>query len=186
MGVSMQSATVILPLWIQVALAVVPAIGLLCAAGGLFLNVAQSRRTNAQARSALVAGCLKDFADDEQMQEAFYSIEYANFRYDEQFHGSATERSIDKLLRHFSNTALAWQAGLLKAEDVRPIKYYVVRIMGNIEIQRYMAFMEQWTDNPGMDGHPYLALLALYRKMIEWRPTLRSSGLPTTAAELQR
>jgi hypothetical protein len=49
----MQPILQALPLWAQVALAVVPALGALFAAFGLLLNVQQSRRTNAQARAAL-------------------------------------------------------------------------------------------------------------------------------------
>ncbi|MFO1417453.1 MAG: hypothetical protein U1E83_02170 [Methylotetracoccus sp.] len=72
------SAVQALPLWAQVALAVVPAVSALFAAIGLLLNVRQSQRTNAQARAALVSECLAGFADDEDMQKAFYAIEYSS------------------------------------------------------------------------------------------------------------
>jgi len=59
----------------------------------------QSRRTNAQAHASHVAGCLKDFAADKDIQRAFYAIEYDEFVYDQNFHKSDQERKIDKLLR---------------------------------------------------------------------------------------
>ena len=65
----------------QITLAVVPAVSTIFAALGLLLNVQQSKRTNAKARAALLSNCLKDFADDKEMQQAFYAIEYSEFIY---------------------------------------------------------------------------------------------------------
>jgi hypothetical protein len=75
---------------------------------------------------------------------------YETFKYDEDFDGSEIERQTDKLLRYFSNIALAWQAGLLSTSDVRPIQYYVLRVIRKVEIQRFRL---QWRTGgwPGMD-----------------------------------
>jgi hypothetical protein len=160
----MNSATANLPLWIQIALAIVPALGLFFTAAGLFLNVAQSRKTNAQPRASMVASSLKGFADDKDMQAAFYLLEYEKFKFDEaSFSESETERVVDKLLRHFSNLALAWQAGLLKRPDVMPIKYYLIRIMGNEGIEAYLRYLENWATSQQVNEHPYLVLERLYR-----------------------
>ncbi len=161
----MQPALQALPLWAQVALAIVPALGALFAAFGLLLNVQQSRKTNAQARAALVAGCLKGFAEDEDIQKAFYAIEYSEFRYDEDFHKSSQERDVDKLLRHFANIALAWQAGLLSTSDVQPIQYYVLRVMSDPEIKKYLSFIARWSQETGLGEHPYAVLTKLSEKL---------------------
>ena len=161
----MQPILQALPLWAQVALAVVPALGALFAAFGLLLNVQQSRRTNAQARAALVAGCLKGFAEDEEIQKAFYSIEYSEFRYNPDFHKSPQEREIDKLLRHFANLALAWQAGLLSTTDVRPVQYYVLRVMRNPEIEKYLEFIAHWSKQASLGEHPYTVLTNLSKEL---------------------
>ena len=157
-GSIMPAALQTLPLWAQIALLVVPALGAVFAAFGLILNVQQSRRTNAQTRAALVAGCLKGFAEDEEIQKAFYSIEYSKFRYDDSFHDSTHEREIDKLLRHFANIALAWQVGLLTTADVRPIQYYVLRVTQDTEIQEYLQFMREWSKRASLGEHPYTVL----------------------------
>jgi hypothetical protein len=120
--IAMLNLQQILPLWAQITLAVVPALAAIFAGVGLMLNVRQSRRTDAQARAALVASCLKGFAEDEEIQRAFYTIEYSEFEYGPEFHNSTIEREIDKLLRHFANIALAWQARLLTTNDIRPIQ----------------------------------------------------------------
>ena len=161
----MQSAITTLPLWAQVLLAVVPAVGLLLTAIGLFMNVAQSRRTNAQGRAALVASCLKGFSDDKEMQEAFYQIEYEKFEFNEEFNESPMERAIDKLLRHFANLALSWQAGLLTTADVKPIKYYLLRIMRNDGIQKYVNYLADWTSSQKISEHPYSVLAKLHNEL---------------------
>ncbi len=134
------------------------------AATGLFLNFHQSRRTNAQPRAALVAGCLKGFIDDDAIQPAFYLIEYSKFEYDSGFHDTETERDVDKLLRHFANMALSWQSGLLSTKDIRPLQYYLLRVMTNPGIQKYMRFMETWAQRAGVGTHPYTVLGRLCEK----------------------
>jgi hypothetical protein len=124
----------------------------------LTLNVYQSRRSNAESRAQLVAQTLKEFSGNADMQAAFYLLEYSDFVYDDSFHGSELERKIDHLLRHFSNLALAWQAGLLSKKDVLPVQYYVLRIMQNPEIRRYMEFLENWASVAGAAQHPYIVL----------------------------
>lgn len=159
--------TELLPVWTQIVLLVVPALSAVFAALGLLLNVQQSRRTNAQARSTLVAECLKGFADDEGIQRAFYAIEYSVFRYDSSFHKSGIELDLDKLLRHFANIALAWQAGLLSTVEMKPVKYYVLRVMRDPEIQKYLAFIAEWSARARLGEHPYSVLAKLWRALEE-------------------
>jgi hypothetical protein len=154
----MQSLIEVLPRWAQLALLIVPALSASLAAVGLLFTVYQSRRTNAQARAALVAACLTGFAEDEDIQSAFYMIEYSEFKYDAAFHRSDEERNVDKLLRHFANVALAWQAGLLSTHDVRPIQYYLRRVLDDAEIQKYLKFIAHWSERATRGEHPYAVL----------------------------
>jgi hypothetical protein len=147
-----------LPLWAQFALLIGPAASAVFAATGLLLTFYQSRRADAQARAALVAEYLKSFAEDEDIQRAYYAVAYSRFVYTDDFHGSESERDIDKLLRHFSNIALAWQAGLLSTHDVRPIQYYVLRVTRNDEVRRYLKFMADWSKQQNLGEHPYVVL----------------------------
>jgi hypothetical protein len=154
-----------LPLWAQLALLIGPAASALFAAIGLLLNFYQSRRTNAQVRAALVAECLKSFVEDEGIQQAFYAIAYPKFEYKEGFHESEYERHIDKLLRHFSNIALAWQAGLLSIRDIRPIQYYMLRVLRNPEIKNYLDFVARWSEQQQLGEHPFSVLKALTKRL---------------------
>lgn len=148
-----------LPLWAQLLLALVPAASAIFAAIGLWLNAAQSRRTNAQARSAIVASCLERFTDNEDMQAIFYKIEYSQFEYSQSsFHGSAEEKQLDKLLMHFSTAALSWQAGLLLTEDMQPLEYLVRRILRDPGVIEYLHFVSEWSSHADLGEHPYIAL----------------------------
>jgi hypothetical protein len=154
-----------LPLWAQLSLLIGPSASAVFAATGLLLAFYQSRRANAQARAALVAEYLKSFAEDEEIQRAYYAVAYSQFLYNEDFHGSESERQIDKLLRHFSNIALAWQAGLLSTHDVRPIQYYVLRVARNDEVRRYLRFMADWSKQQHLGEHPYAVLNQLSEQL---------------------
>jgi hypothetical protein len=147
-----------LPLWAQLALLIGPSASAVFVASGFLLTFYQWRRANAQARAALVAECLKSFAEDEGIQRAWYAISYSRFLYADDFHGSESERDIDKLLRHFSNIALAWQAGLLSTHDIRPIQYYVLRVTRNDEIRRYLRFVADLAKQQHLGEHPYAVL----------------------------
>jgi len=143
---AMQTTFQQLPQWAQLVLSVIPAVSATFAALALLLNFYQSRRTNAQARAALVAGCLKGFTDDDDIQKAFYAIEYGTFTYGPSFHKSPQEREIDKLLRHFANLALSWKSGLLSTEDVR------------------------WSKTAGLGQHPYSVLVQLSDELSNLSP----------------
>jgi hypothetical protein len=147
-----------LPIWFQLTLVAIPALSAIFAASALALNILQSRRTNSQARATLVAGSLKDFANDKDIQRAFYSIEYDKFTYSESFHDSEEERDIDKLLRNFANLAILWKSGLLSIEDLRPAQYYILRVMKNPDILKYMDFMENFLKRSTNGQHPYAVL----------------------------
>jgi hypothetical protein len=155
-----------LPLWAQLALLIGPAASAIFAAIGLLLNFYQSRRTNAQVRAALVAECLKSFAADENIQLAYYAVARPKRQYAEAegFQGSE-ERDIDKLLRHFSNIALAWRAGLLSIHDIRPIQYYMLRVVRNPEIKKYLESVARGSKEQQLGEHPYTVLNALTEQL---------------------
>lgn len=155
----MQSIAPSIPLWAQLLLAFVPALGATFACIGLWLSAAQSPRSNAQARAAIVAKCLERFTDDEDMQAVFYDIEYSRFEYDQSsFHDSVQEKQLDKLLMHFATAALSWRVGLLKAEDLEPLQYLVRRVLRDPGVVQYLAFVNEWSSRANLGEHPYIAL----------------------------
>ena len=166
-----------LPAWVQIVLVFAPAFIAASAAVGLLINVQQFRALNAQARASIVADCLKGFAADGDMQNAYYSIEYSSLKFDDGFPNSPRERDMDKLLRHFANIALAWQARLLSVHDVRPLEYYILRITRHAEVQKYVEFVIDFSKQVSPNEHPYAVLDKLGNELIKTarhrRPRLR-------------
>ena len=154
----MQPSLTLLPVWLQVTLALVPTISALFAGVGLILNAVQARRTDKQARASLVADFLSDFASDKDMQSIFYAIEYSKFQYGDDFHESEEERKLDRLLVHFANLALAWKAKLLQDRDLLPVQYFVRRLLGNEGVKSYLRFLDNWSEYEKLGEHPYQAL----------------------------
>lgn len=146
------------PEWFKVLIVLIPVISVLVASFAFILNLRQSLLNNKVARSKIISDTLHSFMDDETIQKAFYKIEYNEFRYTSNFHGSDEEKEIDKLLRHYSNLALMWKNGLLILKDIYPVQYYIMRIYQNQEIIKYFDFMKKWTKTARISSHPFLAL----------------------------
>ncbi len=154
-----------LPCWLQYSLLIVPIISLAIAAGAFTVNVYQTILTNKLRRAQIVSDCLHTFMNDAMMHEAFYKIEYDNFIYDESFHDSDDEKKVDKLLRHFSNLALLWQGKLLNIDDIHPVQYFILRIMNNCDIEKYLSFIDEWASKSDTGAHPYSSLMVLKKAL---------------------
>jgi hypothetical protein len=176
----------ILPLWAQLALSSGPTAGAVFAAVGLLRNFYQSRRTRAQARATLVAECLKTFAEDTDIQHAYNTIVHPEFQY-QGFDSPEYEQQIARLLRHFSNIALAWQVGLLSIQDIRPIEYYILRVVRNPEIKKYIDFVARWSKEQKLGQNPFIVLNALTDRLEADGATSkrRSYSAPRPATPLQ-
>lgn len=133
-----------------------------CFAGvALTLNFYQSRSSNKQTRSALVAKFLSDFVGNDDMQSIFYAIEYSKFKYDDEFHESENERKLDKVLVHFANLSIAWKSGLLQKDDLVPVQYFVRRLLRDKGVNDYLRFLDNWSDYAELGEHPYQTLKKL-------------------------
>lgn len=155
-----------LPYWVQISLVCVPVIAAMFAGFGLFLNAAQSRRTNSQARASIVNECLNKFSDDADMHEIFYCIEYSEFEYDpDTFHRSLQEKQLDKLLMHFSTVALSWNSGLLNIYDLQPLQYFVRRFSRNMGVNEYIHNVIEFSSRAGLGHHPYVSLLKMANEL---------------------
>jgi protein tyrosine/serine phosphatase len=79
------------------------------------------------------------------MQEIYYLIEYGNFEYNfKTFHGSKNERSLDKLLGHFTTIGQLYEMNIIKKEDIDILKYEFNVIYSDIHVQNYLKHLDQW------------------------------------------
>ena len=123
-----------------------------------------ARRKIAEVDAAMVAGQSDVAKAEAQIQQAKSDYKQAldelevKSELQRRNPGIVPQRDIDKLLRHFSNIALAWQAGLLSTHDVRPIQYYVLRVTRNDEVRRYLRFVTDRSKQQHLGEHPYVVL----------------------------
>ena len=141
------------------------AIGSLGTAIAAVVVVLQLHRNRVLTSVDFAAQALKEFAKDYDMQMMFYQIEYKTFKYDDGFHRSFREYQLDKLLRHFTAVALAWDRGLVRKKDLDIVRYYVLVIVGNKEVWRYVKHVRAVAKEKRGVVHPYGVLVKLSRRL---------------------
>jgi len=104
----------------------------------------QSRAAAIQKRSEYVIDLYNTFINDKDMIDIYYKLEYSEFRYDVNFHGSEMEKQLDKLLGHFSNIGRLYNLGILAREDLKFLEYEFLVIYQNKNIQAYLKFLDGW------------------------------------------
>jgi len=112
------------------------------AALGLFANYYQIRKANIQKRAEYIVKLYNDFVNDTDMIDIYYQLEYSDFEYNDEFHGSETEKNLDKLLGHFSNIGRLYFMGILKKKDLKFLEYEFLIIYQNRNIQNYLKFLD--------------------------------------------
>lgn len=104
----------------------------------------QSKTAAIQKRSEYVIDLYNTFINDKDMIDIYYKIEYSEFRYDGNFHGSDMEKQLDKLLGHFSNIGRLYNLGILAREDLKFLEYEFLVIYQNKNIQAYLKYLDGW------------------------------------------
>ena len=166
-----------LPDWVQWVLLLVPIFSLLIAACALLKNVKEISFNNRIRRAKFVFDFLQTFMNDDTMQSAFRTIDYGEFKYNPDFHNRPGEAEIDKLLLHFSNLASALERGVVNSTDIYPVQYFILRIVKNPEIKKYLDFMENiWGSASGTGTHPFISLDEMAKKVAESAMAANSSN----------
>jgi hypothetical protein len=148
--------------WVPIA----TVLGFLFSVIGLFLSASAIRKNTRQLACNLVSNILSNFNTNEYLRDAYYQlIEYNGFKFFEMnFRGSEVEKKVDGLLSIFSPAALYVKDGMIKIDQLEPLAYYLYRIMGNAEIQKYLSHLRDGVLK-GKSGHPFLQLKEVYNKM---------------------
>ena len=104
----------------------------------------QTKKSAIQKRSEYIIDLYDTFVDDTEMIDIYYKLEYSTFTYDKNFHGSETEKKLDKLLGHFSNIGRLYCSGILTREDLKFLEYEFLVIYQNENIKAYLTFLDEW------------------------------------------
>lgn len=144
--------------WINSRLTVADQIQILVlfAAGiALFLNYFQMRRNSRQKVAEFIITLNNQFRSDDKMQTMYYEIEYGRFEYDQSFHGSDNEKSLDLLLEHFESLAQLYLLSNVRLKDLGYVAYNYLVVYGDSSVQKYFAFLDKWYLRKGMKVKPF-------------------------------
>jgi hypothetical protein len=92
--------------------------------------------------------------NDKELSEIYYQIEYDEFIYDDDFHGSDNERKLDKLITIFDILAKQYYLGLVTTKDVDLASYECLVLYQNEEVNKYFIFLEGWFKRRGIKSPP--------------------------------
>jgi hypothetical protein len=68
-------------------------------------------------------------------------------------------------LRLFALAAVSWKKGIVNIRDLELLRYYIIRTVGNQEVQNYFNFLDGWIVEVGLKENPYKDLQDLYKEM---------------------
>lgn len=129
--------------------------GLLIATGGLALTALQTSRANRLSRAQQVIDLQGRFLADRNLVDTYYLIEYQQFAYDKDFHGSELEKRTDRLLQCFENIAMLFEANVIALSDLDAVAYNYLMIYQDQHIQRYFEWLDTWYQQRGMNEIPF-------------------------------
>jgi len=96
-------------------------------------------------RAIFLKDLYMQFHTDTEVSEAFYLIEYGNFKYEQdKFHGSKQEKSIDRLLTLIDIICEMYDQDFFSDREFKYFKYQIKRVMDNYEIQNYLSFLSDF------------------------------------------
>ena len=133
----------------------IQAVALLVAAGGLILTAIETRRSARQRRVQQIVELQHQFYSDADLMDAYYLIEYGEFEYDGNFHGSKLEKSMDRLLVHFESIASLYEAKVVSARELDIVAYNYLVIYQNRGIQQYFDWLDSWYKTRGIKEQPF-------------------------------
>jgi hypothetical protein len=121
---------------------VIAAAAFFVAAVGLFLTFFQLRRDSIRKRAEFIVSVFNQYVTDAETSRVFYLIEYGEFRYGPDFHGSEQEQPLDRLLRYFEKIAALYQMGVITRADLELVRYEFVRVYRDRAVQDYFNFLD--------------------------------------------
>lgn len=135
------------PGWDQVAhlVLLVPFFALLLTMVGLFFTGLSVMYNTRIQRARFLWDTVHTFFGDDEIQRAFSQVEWSKFSFDPHtVPTSFEERYLDRLLYTLDTIGYLCKTKTLPLEDVQQILgFRILVVMDNVEVQKYLAFLEQ-------------------------------------------
>jgi hypothetical protein len=94
---------------------------------------------------------------DSGVAEAFYLIEYNDFKYDSSFHGSELEPKIDRLFTLIDLVCEMRAQGVISKREIGFFDYQFNRVARDQNVRDYLQFLNSFYKRNGLDRKPFSA-----------------------------
>jgi len=152
---------------------------------GLFFNFRQSRTRNRQKSIEYILTLVQQYGEERnELLDAYGAVESGQFMCDTSFHNSPRKKEIDALLEYYDTVARVYRAGQLRIADLEFMAYPFVTIYRNVEIRKYLTFLDESYARKGIRAKPFYAFRRIGRRM-EKRyamKTIRPAATPAPAS----
>jgi hypothetical protein len=114
---------------------------------GVFLAYRQIKEGRKTQRATFFKDLYLTLYGDTDIGNAYYQIEYGEFLYDENFHGSPDEKSIDHLLNFANLVCRLYHQKVITEQEMSVFHYRFLRIYQDPHVQNYLEFLTSFSFN---------------------------------------
>jgi hypothetical protein len=144
---------------------VINAFLLIVAIIGIAFTYRQIRESHKTQKATFFKDLYSTMFSDPDVRNAYYQIEYGDFTYDENFHGSSNEKLIDRLLSFVDLVCDLYAQGIITEHEMSFFKYEFTRIYQNPNVQGYLEFLKNFYADVGTGTKPFASFVAYCAKV---------------------
>lgn len=131
---------------------------LLCVTtGGVFAAFRQLKASAKAQRATFLKDLYMQLRTDDAVAEAFYLIEYSEFEYDRNFHGSSLERKVDRLLTLIDLVCEMHDQKIISKREMEFFEYQFSRVASDSAVREYLEFLDGFYQRVGIERSAFPA-----------------------------
>jgi hypothetical protein len=127
---------------------------------GIFLTYRQIKESHKTQKATFFKDLYSTMFSDQDIRNAYYQIEYGEFDYGVDFHGSENEKGFDRLLSFIDLICDLYDQGIITHHEMSFFKYEFTRIYFNDNVQRYLKFLTNFYAQVGTGTKPFPSFVA--------------------------
>jgi hypothetical protein len=137
---------------------------LIAAVAGIALTFWQVRTGVRTQRAQFLNDLYSRLVSDRDIAEAYYLIEYGQFKYSADFHGSDVEPKIDRLLGFVDLVAELHLQGVIADREMTFFHYRFRRLISDPSMRAYLHFLGSIYQDAGVSRKPFSSFQAVASK----------------------
>jgi len=134
---------------------------------GIFLTYRQIRISYKTQKATFFKEIYSTMFSDPDIRNAYYQLEYDQFIYNDNFHGSENEKLIDRLLSFVDLVCELYNQMVITDREIGFFKYEFIRIYKNQNVQNYLIFLKMFYEKVGCDKEPFFSFVKYCKKELK-------------------